>query len=55
MSLREFLRYNAPKFMGEDDEDPQGFLRGTKKVMKRLPCTNAKAIELVSMKLKDNA
>ena len=41
--------------MGEDGEDPQGFLRETEKVIKRLPCFDAKAIELVGMKLKDNA
>ena len=55
VSLREFLRYNTSKFMGEDGEDPQGFLKETEKVIKRLPCSNAKAIELVGMKLKDNA
>ena len=54
-SLREFLTYNTPKFTGEDGEDPQGFLRETEKVVKRLPCSDAKAIELVGMKLKDNA
>ena len=41
--------------MGEDGEDPQRFLRKTEKVVKRLPCSDAKAIELVGMKLKDNA
>ena len=41
--------------MGEDGEDPQGFLKETEKVIKRLSCSNAKAIELVGMKLKDNA
>ena len=55
MSFREFLRYNTLKFMGEDGEDPQEFLKETEKVIKRLPCTDAKAIELVGMKLKDNA
>ena len=55
MSLREFLTYNTPEFTGEDGEDPQRFLRETEKVIKRLPCSDAKAIELVGMKLKDNA
>ena len=55
VSLREFLTYNTPKFKGEDGEDPQEFLRETEKVIKRLPCSDAKAIELVGMKLKDNA
>ena len=55
VSLLEFLRYNTPEFMGEEGEDPQGFLRETEKFIKRLPCTDAKAIELVGMKLKDNA
>ena len=55
VSLLEFLRYNTLKFMGEDGEDPQGFLREIDKVIKRLPCTDAKAINLVGMKLKDNA
>ena len=49
MSLRKFLRYNTLEFMGEYGEDPQEFLRETEKVIKRLPCTNAKAIELVGM------
>ena len=30
-------------------------MREIEKVIKRLPCTDAKAIELVGMKLKDNA
>ena len=55
VSLREFLRYNTLEFTGEDGEDPQGFLREIEKVIKRLPCSDAKAIELVGMKLKDNA
>ena len=55
VSLRNFLRYNTSEFTGEDGEDPQGFLRETEKVIKRLPCSDAKAIELVGMKLKDNA
>ena len=41
--------------MGEDGEDPQGFLRKIEKVIKRLPYFDTKAIELVGMKLKDNA
>ena len=41
--------------MGEDGEDPQGFLREIEKVINRLPCSDAKAIKLVGMKLKDNA
>ena len=41
--------------MDEDGEDLQGFLRETEKVIKRLPCTDAKTIKLVGMKLKDNA
>ena len=34
VSLKEFLRYDTPKFWGEDGKDLQGFLRKTKKVMK---------------------
>ena len=30
-------------------------MREIEKFVKRLPCTDAKAIELVSMKMKDNA
>ena len=41
--------------MGEDGEDPQGFLREIEKVIKRLPYSDAKVIKLVGMKLKDNA
>ena len=55
VSLRELLIYNTLKFTDEDGEDPQIFLRKTEKVIKRLPCSDAKAIELVGMKLKDNA
>ena len=55
VSLKEFLRYDTPEFRGEDGEDPQGFLREIEKVMKRLPCTKTRAIELVGMKMKDNA
>ena len=55
VSLWEFLTYNTPKFMGKDGEDPQRFLREIEKVIKRLSCSDAKAIELVGMKLKDNA
>ena len=36
-------------------EDPQRFLREIEKVIKRLPSSDAMAIELVGMKLKDNA
>ena len=55
VSLKEFLRYDTPEFKGEEGEDPQGFLRETEKVMRRLPCTKTRAIELVGMKMKDNA
>ena len=55
VSLKEFLRYDTPEFRGEDGEDPQGFLRETEKVMKRLPCSEARVIELVGIKMKDNA
>ena len=55
VSLKEFLRYDTPKFKGEEGEDPQGFLREMKKVMRRLPCTETQAIELVGMKMKENA
>ena len=53
VSLWEFLTYNTPEFTGEDGEDSQGFLRETEKVIKRLPCSDGKAIELMGMKLKD--
>ena len=55
VSLKKFLRYNTPKFTGEDGEDPQKFLREIEKVIKRLPYSDAKPIELLGMKLKDNA
>ena len=54
VSLKEFLRYDTSKFKGEEGEDPQGFLREIEKVMRRLPCTETRAIELVGMKMKDN-
>ena len=55
VSLKEFLRYDNPKFKEEEGEDPQGFLRETEKVMRRLPCIETQAVELVGMKMKDNA
>ena len=55
VSLREFLRYDTPKFKGEEGEDLQGFLRETEKVIRRLPCTETRAIELVGMKMKETA
>ena len=55
VSFKEFLRYDILEFKGEEGEDPQGFLRETEKVMRRLPCTETQAIELVDMKMKEIA
>ena len=42
VSLREFLRYDTSGFRGKDGEDPQGFLRETEKVVKRLELKDRK-------------
>ena len=55
VSSKEFLRYDTPEFKGEEGEDPQGFLRKMEKVMRRFSCTETRAIELVGMKMKENA
>ena len=55
VSLRDFLRYGTPEYRGEIGEDPQEFLKETKKVIKRLSCSSTKAVELVDMRMKENA
>ena len=55
VSLKEFLSYGTPEFRGELGEDPQEFLEETEKVIKRLPCSSTKAVELVGMRMKGNA
>ena len=45
----------TPEFRGKRGEDPQEFLEETEKVMKRLPCSDVRAIELVEMVMKANA
>ena len=55
ISLQDFLRLKTPEFRGEREEDPKEFLEETEKVIKRLPCFDVKAIELVGMVMKENA
>ena len=45
----------TPEFKGKRGEDPQEFLEETKKVKKRLPYSDVRAIELVGMVMKENA
>ena len=44
-----------PEFRGERGKVPQEFLKETEKVVKRLPCFDVRAIELVGMVMKENA
>ena len=55
ISLQDFLRLKTPEFRGESGEDPQEFLEEIEKVIKRLPCFDVRAIELVRMVIKGNA
>ena len=55
VSLKDFLSYGTLEFRGELGEDPQEFLEETEKVIKRFPCSSTKAVELVGMKMKENA
>ena len=55
LSLQEFLRFKTPEYHGEEGDDPQYFLEETKKVVRRLSCSDARVIELVGMKMKNNA
>ena len=44
-----------PEFKGEEGEDFQEFLEEMEKMIKRLPCSNARAIEMVGIMMKRNA
>ena len=55
LSLQEFLRFKTPEYHGEEGDDPQYFLEETEKVVRRLSCSDARVIELVGMKMKNNA
>ena len=55
ISLQDFLRLKTPEFRRERGEDPQEFLEEIEKIVKRLPCSDARAIELVGMVMKGNA
>ena len=55
ISLQDFLRLKTSKFREERGEDPQEFLEEIEKIVKRLPCSDARAIELVGMVMKENA
>ena len=54
LSLQEFLRFKTPEYHGEEEDDPQYFLEETEKVVRRLSCSDARVIELVGMKMKNN-
>ena len=53
--LQEFLRFKTLEYHGEEGDDPQYFLEETEKVVRRLSCSDARVIELVGMKMKNNA
>ena len=55
VSIQDFLRLKTPEFRGEEGEDPQEFLEETEKMVRRLPCSDARAIELVEITMKSNA
>ena len=55
MSLQDFLRLKTPEFRKERGEDSQEFLKEIEKIVKRLSCSDARAIELVGMVMKENA
>ena len=55
ISLQDFLRLKTPEFRRERGEDPQEFLEEIEKIVKRLPCSDARAIELVGLVMKENA
>ena len=55
LSLQEFLRFKTPEYHGVEGDDPRYFLEETEKVVKRLSCSDARVIELVGMKMKNNA
>jgi len=50
-----FLKLGLPKFKGELSEDPSEFIRQVKKIIRRLPCSETRAIELVGLLLKCSA
>ena len=55
VSIQDFLRLKSLKFRGEEGEDPQEFLEETEKMVRRLSCSDARAIELVGITMKSNA
>jgi len=55
VTMFNFLKLGLPEFHGEDGEDPGEFAEQIEKVVKRLPCSDAWAIELVGLLLKGNA
>ena len=54
VSIQDFLRLKTLEFRGEEGEDPREFLEETKKIVRRLPCLDARAIEMVGITLKSN-
>ena len=54
LSLQEFLRFKTQEYHGEEGDDPQYFLEQTEKVVRRLSCSDARVIEVVGMKMKNN-
>ena len=55
LSLQEFLRFKTPEYHGEEGDDSQYFVEEIEKVVRRLSCSDARVIELVGMKMKNNA
>src|SRR5262249_40507842 len=44
VSMFDFLKLGLPEFKGEIGEEPQDFIKQVDKVIRRLPCSDARAI-----------
>src|SRR5262249_41039057 len=55
VTIHYFLKLQTPEFKGVEGEDLEEFLEDIEKMVKRLPCSDSRVIELVGVKLKKNA
>ena len=55
LSLQKFLRFKTPEYHSEEGYGPPYSLEEIEKVVRRLSCSDARVIELVGMKMKNNA
>src|SRR5262249_52601684 len=53
--VHDFLKLQTPEFKGIGGEGPEDFIEETEKMIKVLPCSDARIIALVGVKLKKNA